>query len=412
MRLLKLGIYHPAYLRQFYVERPGLSADPYDVQRAALMQDCFGSSDFWTTALSRLGYETDETIANVEPMQKRWAFEHGVRYDDDAWLYDIATAQAEAFRPEVLIVADYSTLTADFLRNLKRRCPSIRLVLGWCGAPFREASVFREWDIVLSCVPELVQYFSLNGHRCYHVNHAFAPVILDRLKRTDSPTADFVFLGSVVKRDNFHRERERILVELVKQTGLQMWSEINHAAATQRRGTLARQFAYDVVHAARQAGLPRALLSAMPVINRVVQWEARPEASQPVDERLIARAHPPLFGLAMFQQLHDSSVALNTHIDISPVSASNMRLFEATGVGTCLLTDWRANLSDLFEPEVEVLTYRDVAECVEKVGYILDHDDERRAIAAAGQRRALSDHTFAQRATQIDAIINGELSQL
>jgi hypothetical protein len=358
-----------------------------------------------------LGYETNETVANVEPLQKSWATEHGVSYDEGNWLFDIAAAQVEAFRPDALIVADYSTLNADFLRHLKQRCPSIRLVLGWCGAPFRETSVFREWDIVLSCVPELVQYFHLNGHRCHHLNHAFAPVILDRLKLTNTPDADFVFLGSVVKREQFHREREKILLELVEHTSLQIWSDINQQHVSQQRGVSARQWAYDAVHAAQRVGVPSALISATPIINKVARWEARPEVSQPLDERLTARAHAPLFGLAMFQQLHDSKLALNTHIDISPVSASNMRLFEATGVGTCLLTDWKENLADLFEPDAEVLTYRDAAECLEKAKYILDHEDERRAIAEAGQRRVLREHTFAHRAARIDAIITEELLQ-
>jgi spore maturation protein CgeB len=82
-----------------------------------------------------------------------------------------------------------------------------------------------------------------------------------------------------------------------------------------------------------------------------------------------------------------------------------MRLFEATGVGACLLTDWKENLARLFEPDKEVLTYNSAAECVEKVKYILEHEAERRAIAAAGQRRTLREHNFDNRAMQIDEII-------
>ena len=107
----------------------------------------------------------------------------------------------------------------------------------------------------------------------------------------------------------------------------------------------------------------------------------------------------------MYQLLHDSRITLNTHIDISPRSASNMRLFEATGVGICLLTDWKENLAELYEPESEVVTYRTASECVEKVRYLLGHEAERKAIAAAGQRRTLRDHTFTQRATQLHEIV-------
>jgi len=85
-------------------------------------------------------------------------------------------------------------------------------------------------------------------------------------------------------------------------------------------------------------------------------------------------------------------------------------LFEATGVGACLLTDWRENLSDLFEPDKEVLTYRSAAECVEKVNYILEHEDERLSIAAAGQLRTLREHTFDNRAARIDEIIRSVLT--
>ena len=134
--------------------------------------------------------------------------------------------------------------------------------------------------------------------------------------------------------------------------------------------------------------------------------------AESVDERIARRSRPPLFGLEMFGQLRAGRVALNTHIDISPVSASNMRLFEATGVGTCLLTDRKENLPQLFEPDAEVVTYRDAAECVEKVRYLLGHEAERRRIADAGQRRTLRDHTFADRASRIDAVIREALSNV
>ena len=104
----------------------------------------------------------------------------------------------------------------------------------------------------------------------------------------------------------------------------------------------------------------------------------------------------------MFRQLRASRVALNTHIDISTHSASNMRLFEATGVGACLLTDWKENLCELFEPDAEVVAYRD-AGGVRREGEVSARARvARREIAAAGQRRTLREHSFASRAALID----------
>jgi spore maturation protein CgeB len=132
--------------------------------------------------------------------------------------------------------------------------------------------------------------------------------------------------------------------------------------------------------------------------------------SQVVDPVILKSAYPPLFGLSMFQHLHDSKVTFNNHIDISSRAASNMRLFEATGVGTCLVTDWKDNLHDLFEPDREVVTYRSPQECVEKVKWLLEHPQEREAIAQAGQARTLKYHTFDQRAIEIDYIIRRDLN--
>lgn len=45
-------------------------------------------------------------------------------------------------------------------------------------------------------------------------------------------------------------------------------------------------------------------------------------------------------------------------------------------MGACLVTDWKENLHEMFEPEKEVVTYRSADEMVEKVNYLLAHDEE------------------------------------
>ncbi len=412
MRLLKLGIYHLSYLRDFYEKRPELKRQTYSVQHRALIDDGFGSSDFWTNALTELNYETTDIIANAEFLQTSWASENGINFDENDWLFEITTAQIKSFRPDVLLVADYSTFTADFLKNIRRECPSIRLVLGWCGAPYNDSSVFREWDIALSCVPEMVADFRAKGIRSHHVNHAFAPRILNQLDLKSQPEVDFGFVGSILKQNQFHIERERLILELVKSTNLQIWSDIKFPSFKQRRNIFARRKAHNIVRAARSAGVSEQLLNALPLVRKIAAWKSPPTFENDVDERIARRTRPPVFGIEMFRQLLDTRVVFNNHIDISPVSASNMRLFETTGVGACLLTDWKENLSDLFEPDKEVLTYRSAAECVEKVRYILEHENERREIAAAGQLRTLREHTFENRAARIDEIIRGVLTSV
>jgi spore maturation protein CgeB len=404
VKLQRITTNYPGYLRQFYQANPQLAAQSYAAQHRALMSDVHGWCDFWSAALGKLGYECAEVVSNAELLQKAWARENGFSYNDENWLFEITAAQVKAFQPDVLFVNDYITYPADYLRRLKAECSSIRLVLGWCGAPYTDGSVFAAYDVILSSVPELVQNFRAQGHRCEHVNHAFDPRVLERLQQ-DAPNVDFGFIGTIAKKNKFHNSRETLLLELLARTPLQLWVDSHSPSWQERSNVLIRQWAFDVVQMASRAGVSGSTLEAIPIAGKVRNWKARPALSPKLDPRILAVAQRPLFGLEMFQQLQRTRVSLNTHIDISATHASNMRLYEATGAGSCSLTDWKSNLGELFEDGVEVVSYKSADECVEKVNYLLAHEEARRAIAAAGQRRTLRDHSFDQRAVQLDQII-------
>jgi spore maturation protein CgeB len=146
-------------------------------------------------------------------------------------------------------------------------------------------------------------------------------------------------------------------------------------------------------------------MAAMTAIEKCISQSGLFNPNKYVDFSIVSRARPALFGLSMYQMLSDSKVTLNTHIDISSEFASNMRLFEATGVGTCLLTEKQANLKDIFEPNTEVVTYSCPQEAVENANYLLVNADQRNQIAEAGQQRTIKNHTFDQRAIEIDQMI-------
>ena len=410
MRLQTIATLHSIFLKQQYNRQSDLAFKPYGEQLATLTANSFDLPETVSAAMTTLGYETSYVCGNADLMQQRWAEENGVLPNNGSARLGIVEAQVKAFRPEVLLVYGLNPYPASFLRTLKGDCPSIRLVIGWRGAPYKDPEQLGGYDIVLSNIPELVQDIRSNGLCCYHVDHAFDPRILERIDTMRTPTSDFAFIGSINKGADQHADREKLLLELIKKSDLAIWSSIKQPTTKQRGGIWLRQAAFDSVQNLCNVGVPRNVLRSIPIIKETFNWERRPDFSMYVDRQIARRAHPPLFGLDMFQQLHDSKVALNTHINISAISASNMRLYEATGVGSCMLTDWKVNLPDLFEPEVEVVTYRDADECVEKVRYMLAHDDQRQAIAAAGQRRTLKDHTKLQRAQLIDEIIQAHIA--
>ena len=111
----------------------------------------------------------------------------------------------------------------------------------------------------------------------------------------------------------------------------------------------------------------------------------------------------------MYEVLARSKVTVNNHGIIARNAANNLRLYEATGMGALLVTDARPNLGDLFNVGEEVVTYRSPAECADAVRYFLDHPTEAQAIASAGQRRTLRDHTWRDRMAQLMKMIEQRL---
>jgi spore maturation protein CgeB len=107
----------------------------------------------------------------------------------------------------------------------------------------------------------------------------------------------------------------------------------------------------------------------------------------------------------MYQILGETKIIINRHISAAENYANNMRLFESTGMGALLITDEKQNLNDLFTVGTEVMAYRDVDDLAEKIRYYLSHETERERIAAAGQRRTLTDHTYQKRMGELLQII-------
>ena len=98
----------------------------------------------------------------------------------------------------------------------------------------------------------------------------------------------------------------------------------------------------------------------------------------------------------MYQLIFDSKVVLNNHIDISQDQMANIRLFESTGLGSCLLTDYKNNLTEFFSTD-EIITYRNNDEAVEKIKYLADNPEVAKQIAQKGMKKTLKEHTIQAR---------------
>ena len=401
LRLLKIHTHYPAYLESYYRENPNTVSKTYDEQKAELDWDAVAWADYWSKALKPHGYEVMEVCSNAVPMQRAWLMENAphLGLDPETQPIEVVNEQLKQFQPDLLLVENYSDFGKKWL-SVARQLAPIRLAMVACGAPYdgHEADL-AAYDLILSCIPELVTAFRSQGSKSELLPHAFESEVANRLQPRKIEH-DLTFLGQIVRGKKQHEERETYLEHLVQSVGIEIFSPMYSWSTLDEVKLRAKRFLYD--------SLPRTpVLSLIPKIGpkleKLVHAPLPPGGG--VSPTLKPQMRAGMFGLKMFQTLRNSLATFNLHIDLSKNSASNMRLFEATGAGTCLLTDHKATLSDYFKPDVEVVTYRSPEECAEKARWLIAHPEKAAEIALAGQRRTLSEHNFTNRAVLLNRLI-------
>jgi spore maturation protein CgeB len=390
MKFLIINTDYLAFLQWLYAQHPGLEHRSYEEQVVARTESLFGVADFYSTNLRALGHEAEELYANNQWMQKAWVREHRVPVDEpptgvirqaarllsrapvlagsapvrwlkscaqpflqtnlrkeNRWLYDVLAAQINAYRPDVLLNQDLAGIESQFLKEIK---PHVRLLVGQIASPLPPKEDLGVYDVIVSSLPNYVQYFRQQGVRSELNRLAFEPRVLQQInsKALSAKPFPVSFVGSLSPD---HRDRVQLLELLCERFDIAVWG-----------GSI--------------ASLP-------------------PET--PIHHRYRGEA----WGRAMYDILQNSRMTVNHHINIAETYANNMRLFESTGVGTLLITDHKVNLSELFEPGKEVVTYRRPEECAEQIQYYLTHEAERNAIASAGQARTLREHTYRHRLQEL-----------
>ena len=77
--------------------------------------------------------------------------------------------------------------------------------------------------------------------------------------------------------------------------------------------------------------------------------------------------------------------------------AVNQRVFDVPATGAFLLTDYREQVENLFEPGTEIICYRSPEEAKQLAAEYLARPERRAAVAEAARRRILAEHTYDHR---------------
>jgi len=388
MDVLAVNSDYNRFLEWLYDCHDGLGDAPYDEQVEVRQNSLFGVSYFYPDNFRRAGYEAMGIYVNNERMQRAWLREHrdanrdsdpspprgwhrlrslasgtplrhlkplvqsylGHEYAEPSWYYDTLREQIAHYEPDVVLNQAVNNVSTDFLLEMDSHYDSL---VGQIQVPLADDIELDVYDGLVSALPDFVDRFERHGIPSLELPLAFEETVLDRVDLPDESDIPAVFVGSLTAE---HQSRIEWLDRVCAQCPVEVYA---------------------------------------PSMEHV-----------PTDSPIRDCYQGTVWGRDMYRTLARSKIILNNHIDIAGPYAANLRMYEATGVGSCLLTDKKRNLSDFFEPGDEVLTYRSPEHCADVLERYLEAEKEREAIARAGHERTLDEHTYRDRISELETFFD------
>lgn len=93
---------------------------------------------------------------------------------------------------------------------------------------------------------------------------------------------------------------------------------------------------------------------------------------------------------------------INLNISLKGIEGGTpKRIMDVCGAGGFMLSNYCEETAELFVEDKEIVMFRSPEELVEKAAFYLEHEDLRKQIAEAGQRRVLQDYTYEKQLRQL-----------
>jgi len=356
MRFLFVNTFYDGFLKSHFLNNDIKNCN-YDIQLNDVMNQLFGDSNFYSENIKKLGHDALDIVFNCKQLQMTWMkeqFPKKISSDFSEWSNEykckVLFEQVNHYKPDILYLQDLSVIDAEYFPKIKK---VVKFVIGQIASPIIDDSRFNLCDLIVSTAPHYVKMFRKKGINSEYLRLAFEDSILNRLNTSAKREYDCTFIGGISK---LHLEGNRNLEFIAKNVNMDIW------------------------------GYGREYLKS--------------------NSYSLKRHHGEAWGKDMYDIFLKSKISINRHGEIAQNYACNMRLYEATGCGSLLITDYKDNLNEMFEVGKEIEVYHNKEDLLEKILYYLEHDKERQQIALAGQSRTLREHNYYNRMQELLKILD------
>ncbi len=365
IRILKLSFYYEEYIDYFYSSHD-LSNLDYKKHQKKIFEDRFGWSDSFKEVLNDKGsFVVEEIIVNDYLLQNKWCNENNRSYSLNNWQFEILKEQIKFYKPNIIFVNNPAIENKYYelfnLFNVK--------IISYDGVSAHNKNILKYSNLIVTCLKSSYNFYKKFNKLVYYMPHGFDSRIIKNIKKNYEYKNDAVFVGNI--RNKHHSNRIDLLDKMISKTNLKIW--IGDANKRINKKNLIKNFNLSNY------------LKGMNYLKNYFKIK-----------KIINKNLGSIFGIQMYQLISDSRIILNNHINISKNEMVNIRLFEATGLGACLLTDYKSNIFDFFELD-EIVTYKNNEEAIEKLKYLNNNPEEVKKIGEKGMIKTLSKHTIQSR---------------
>lgn len=143
------------------------------------------------------------------------------------------------------------------------------------------------------------------------------------------------------------------------------------------------------------------------ILEPLVQYDLKVWGHRP--DWLINRLGKKFMGRPVYEEekckaISGAKIVLNS-LHIGEITGLNCRAFEVAGCCGFQLINYSAAIQEHFKVGEEIEVFHKKSELLEKVDHYLKNQDEAKAIARAGQKRAYAEHTYEHRLKELIRLV-------
>ncbi len=378
VKFLRISSIYPGFIKK--INKKIMNNDTYEKILDLVLNERYSVSNNISKELAKKDYVCTELIYNFKILQNKWLKQYGNKNLKDEVIFQ----QINFYNPDVLFIGDINLLDKKFINKI-RKITKIKLILCFHCAPISK-KIYNNLDYadaIITCTKGYKDKISNKLTKdTFLMQHAFK--VNENLDFTKKRDIDVSFLGSLFLNNKLHLTRVEIIYKLIKNF------ENSYVAIN-----FARYFLADLILLILDSVIKFTFIKNIKMFYKIIY--------------IFLFSKKPLFGKDMLNIIKKSKILINKHIEDTEY-AGNMRLFEATGSGSMLITDYKKDLENLFVVDEEIIVFNNNDELFDLINYYLKNDEIRLKIAKNGYKKTFDVHNYHNRVKKLDKFIKYKLN--